>query len=260
MEALAWTIAAIMGLAVLGLWLELRRTKQTMAALNADLLVDTQAASQLAATQERARIAREMHDVVAHTLSVVIAQADGGRFAGASDHHTATRSLETIGDVSRAALAEMRGLLGLLRDNEDGAALGPQPTLGDIPGLISEARGQGFEVSLVTTGIPRTLPLGAGLAAYRIVQEGLTNVRRHAGPEVTAFVQLTWKPDSLTVTIQDDGRGAAAAKIPGGQGLVGMAERATVLGGDFESGPRAGGGYVVRARLPITTAKTQEAL
>ncbi|WP_062313126.1 sensor histidine kinase [Demequina rhizosphaerae] len=212
---------------------------------------DGEAALALAASNERARIAREMHDVVAHTLSVVVAQADGGRFAGRSDPTSALTSLDTIADVSRSALAEMRALLGVLRDGDGDVALGPQPSLTDIPALVAQTREGGLEVSYVTTGTPRPLPIGAGLTAYRIVQEALTNVLKHAGPHVAAFVQLRWEDDALAVTVSDDGRGAAARGDGAGLGIAGMAERATIFGGTLTAGPRAGGGFVVRARLPL---------
>lgn len=209
----------------------------------------------LAISDERTRIAREMHDVVAHTLSIVVAQADGGRFAAAKNPAKAARALETITDVSRAALTEMRGLLGVLRESDGEAELGPQPTLADIPALVSSVREGGLEVSYVTTGTPRPLPIGAGLVAYRIVQEALTNVLKHAGPKATAYVQLKWAADALEVTISDDGRGAAARATAdtesGGTGIEGMRERATVFGGTLSAGPKRGGGYVVKARLPL---------
>lgn len=213
---------------------------------------DRAAERELAAIQERARIAREMHDVVAHTLSVVVAQADGGRFAASSDPAAAARTLETIADVSRSALTEMRSLLGVLRDADGEVALGPQPSLDDIPGVVAQARDAGLDVSLVVTGTPHALPIGAGLAAHRIVQEALTNVRRHAGPKAKAYVQLAWEPDALVATVSDDGRGAAAPGDGVGQGIVGMMERASMFGGTLTAGPKAGGGWVVRARLPVT--------
>jgi signal transduction histidine kinase len=213
----------------------------------------------LAISDERARIAREMHDVVAHTLSIVVAQADGGRFAAPKDPAKAARALDTIADVSRAALTEMRGLLGVLRESDGEADLGPQPTLTDIPALVSSVREGGLEVSYVTTGTPRPLPIGAGLVAYRIVQEALTNVLKHAGPKVTAYVQLKWATTALEVTISDDGRGAAARAATGtdlgGTGIEGMRERATVFGGTLSAGPKRGGGYTVKARLPLGEGK-----
>jgi signal transduction histidine kinase len=255
MEALAWTVAAV-ALALAGAFaLRARQAVRHECEARDRGATEAAAGRALAASNERSRIAREMHDVVAHTLSVVVAQADGGRFVAKKDPAAAVRALETIADVSRDALTEMRGLLGVLRESDGEAELGPQPTLGDIPTLVSSVRDGGLEVSYVTTGTPRPLPIGAGLAVYRIVQEALTNVLKHAGPKVTAYVQLQWKPDALEVTVSDDGRGAAAratgGTATGGTGLEGMRERATVLGGTLSAGPRRGGGYVVRARLPL---------
>lgn len=259
-----WLITvSVVALAVVALvaTVMLRRlatARRRIGQLEAQLARDTAAERELAAADERARIAREMHDVVAHTLSVVVAQADGGRFVAAANPGAAAHSLETIAEVSRSALAEMRTLLGVLRSPAGDAPLGPQPSLGDIPALVTAARDDGLEVSLVTTGTPRTLPIGAGLAAFRIVQESLTNVRKHAGPQTRAFVQLAWEEDALEVAVSDDGRGAAAHDDGAGQGIAGMTERAGVFGGTLTAGPRAGGGYVVRMRLPLTRPQSSQ--
>ncbi|MFN3865456.1 MAG: sensor histidine kinase [Demequina sp.] len=249
-----WLLLVIaIGLAVLAtvLWRRLRAAQLRIGALEAELSRDTEAERALAAADERARIAREMHDVVAHTLSVVVAQADGGRFAGAQDPAVAHRALETIAEVGRSALAEMRAMLGLLRDTDSTVALGPQPSLADIPTLVASTREGGLDVSYVTTGTPRPLPIGAGLAMYRIVQEALTNVRKHAGPNPSVYVQLTWEADAAVVAVGDDGRGAAARRDGNGLGIAGMRERVGVFGGALTAGPRAGGGFLVRARLPL---------
>ena len=235
----AWTLARLRA--------ERRRTREAEVAAARD----ADAATALAASDERARIAREMHDVVAHTLSVVVAQADGGRFAAPTNPAAAARTLDTIAEVGRSALAEMRALLGVLRTSDGEAQLGPQPSIGDIPTLVATAREGGLDVSYVTTGTPRPLPIGAGLALYRIAQEGLTNVLRHAGPVAAAFLQLTWDDDAVTLTVSDDGRGAAAKGDGTGGGIQGMKERATVFGGTLAAGPKAGGGFVLRARLPL---------
>ncbi|WP_084079326.1 sensor histidine kinase [Demequina sp. NBRC 110057] len=253
---MVWLLTAALIVALIGLALvavRLQATRRHVYRLEHQLARDTEAERALAAADERARIAREMHDVVAHTLSVVVAQADGGRFAAKSDPAKAAHTLETIADVSRAALTEMRALLGLLRIGDEDAALGPQPSIDDIPALVAATRDGGLDCSFVTTGAPRTLPIGAGLALYRIAQEGLTNVLKHGGPAAKAFVQLTWEADAVVLTVSDDGRGAGARDDGDGQGLAGMKERATVFGGTLSAGPRAGGGFVVKARLPLTS-------
>ncbi len=251
MEWLLLVIALGLGACAAVLWHRLRAARTRIGALEAELSRDTEAERALAAADERARIAREMHDVVAHTLSVVVAQADGGRFAGAQDPAKAQHALETIAEVGRSALAEMRAMLGLLRDTDETVALGPQPNLADIPALVAQTRDGGLDVSFVTTGTPRPLPIGAGLAVYRIVQEALTNVRKHAGPSPSVYVQLTWEPEAAVVAIGDDGRGAAAKRDGNGLGIAGMRERVGVFGGVLTAGPRAGGGFLVRARLPL---------
>lgn len=206
--------------------------------------------AQIAAAAERARIAREMHDVVAHSLSVVVAQADGGRYAARADAEAAVRALETIAATGRQALTDMRALLGVLRD--DGASgRRPQPGAGDVRELVADVRGKGLAVDLVEEGTPRAVAPGPGLAAYRIVQEALTNVLKHAGPGARVDVLLRWHPDRLELVVDDDGRGAGAEPAPpGGQGLVGMRERAALVGGSIEAGPARSGGWRVRALLP----------
>ncbi|WP_199423610.1 sensor histidine kinase [Actinotalea solisilvae] len=241
--------------------------------------------AQIATAAERTRIAREMHDIVAHSLSVIIAQADGGRYAAASDPAAATRSLTTISETGRAALADMRRLLGVLRP-EIGAAqapsagaartagpggvvvggpggppapppvadLAPQPAVDDIAHLVEQVRASGVRISLVRMGQDRPLPPGTGLTVYRICQESLTNVLKHAGPGPTVTVLLQWTTSSLVLEVSDDGRGAAAQGGDGaGQGVLGMRERAAMLGGTLAVGPRPGGGFRVRAEIPLPT-------
>lgn len=212
----------------------------------------------LAATSERTRIAREMHDVVAHSLSVVIAQADGGLYAGREDPSAATGALQAIAATGRQALGDMRGLLGVLR--EDGSSdYAPQPDVAAIGALVADVRASGHHVDLVVEGTPRRLGAGPELAAYRIVQESLTNVLKHAGPVSRAWVRLQWRTDALEIAVLDDGRGASAALVepgaaqpdPGtGHGLLGMRERAGLYGGRLDAGPRHGGGYGVHALIP----------
>lgn len=205
----------------------------------------------LAAQDERARIAREMHDVVAHGLSVIVVQADGARYAAAKDPQVAVDTLETVAATGRESLQEMRRLLGLLRTGESGVR--PQPTLADIQHLVAEAVASGTSVD---TDLPDPLPAtgdGVGLAAYRFVQEALTNVRKHAGPGAAVDLRMVVEGATLVVTVEDDGRGAASSG-PGqvsGLGLVGMRERVGVHGGEVTAGPRLGGGWSVGARIPL---------
>ena len=248
--------AAGIGLLVVASWsighlTRVRRAHETALAERARLLEserDQQAA--IAAAAERARIAREMHDVVAHSLSVVVAQADGGRYAARADPAAATAALETIAGTGRQALADMRGLLGVLRHDE-AARHTPQPGSGDLSDLVEDVRASGLDVRLEEEGQRRPLPPSPGLAVYRITQEGLTNVLKHAGPAATALVRVRWLRASVEVEVLDDGRGAGAATgAPGGQGLVGMRERAALVGGSVDVGPAPGGGWRVRALVP----------
>lgn len=246
------------GVAVVAAWAlgDLRRARvQRLAALEerAQLLeLERDQEMRLAATAERARIARELHDVVAHSLSVVIAQADGGRYAGKDDPEAATGALEAIAATGRQALTDMRSLLGVLREG-GGEEYAPQPDVSAVPALVEDVRASGLDVDLIIEGEPRPMPAGPQLAAYRIVQESLTNVLKHAGPACRAWVRLQWRPDALELSVLDDGRGASAAMVSSdgnGQGVRGMRERATLHGGRLEAGPRTGGGFGVHAALP----------
>jgi len=205
--------------------------------------------AELAASAERARIAREMHDVVAHGLSVIVVQADGARYAAVADPEVATATLETIAATGRESLDEMRRLLGLLRAGEE-TGWRPQPGLADLPSLLDDARAGGAEVEATLPHETPAVPDGVALTAYRVVQEALSNVRKHAGPAPHVQVSVTAGPE-LVVEVEDDGRGAGSVNDHRGNGLVGMRERVTVHGGTFEAGPRSGGGFRVAARLPL---------
>jgi signal transduction histidine kinase len=210
----------------------------------------------IAAAAERARIARELHDVVAHSLSVVIAQADGGRYAAGRDPGQARAALDTIATTAREAQAEMRRALGILRE-QPGAPFRPQPGAGDLPALVARTREAGLAVELTEEGAARELPPAAGVTLYRVVQEALTNVLKHAGPDATSTVTLRWEPDRVTVVVRDDGSGAGASEDGRGAGLAGMRERVEPRGGTLSAGPHPDGGFEVRAELP--TAATPAA-
>ncbi|MCV7568739.1 histidine kinase [Micrococcus luteus] len=292
-EPLAMVIMAIgCGLMVLTAWAfgdVVRNRRLTVRALEDRahrLEVQSRQERELAAADERSHIAREMHDIVAHSLQVIISQADGARYAAAAKPALAVTTLETIGQTGRSALADMRQLLGVLRETGETVAgvpgvtdddarrpaadvvaspdgrgtrlppgRRPQPRLADLPALVETMRLSGLEVSLLETGTPRrTLPAGGELAAYRIVQEALTNTLRHGGPDADAFVTLAWTAHGLDLQIDDDGCGAAAdpATRGSGQGLRGAAERTALFGGTLETGPRVGAGYRVSAHLPYS--------
>lgn len=213
--------------------------------------------AELAVIGERTRIAREMHDIVAHTLSVVIAQADGGRYAAKSNPEAAERALTVIADMSRAALGDIRSIIGILRDPDEASApLAPEPIDSDLNALIDQVRESGQEVSYVVTGKARPLPVGVGNSLYRICQEALTNSLKHAGPHAQLTIALHWRPAEVILTVTDNGRGAAAVDDGKGHGLIGMNERAAVFGGTVVAGPRQGGGFKVTATIPTPTERT----
>ena len=201
----------------------------------------------LAAAAERARIAREMHDIVAHNLSVMVALADGAGFMADTDPARSAGAMEQVALTGRRALGEMRRLLGVLRDGET-AALTPQPGLADLDALLESVRAAGLPVTLETAGTPIALGSGAELTVFRLVQEALTNTLKHAGPDARATVRLHYEPDGIDVEVTDDGRGLTRVSAAG-QGLAGMRERAAVYGGAIEAGPGTGGGWRVHTRL-----------
>jgi signal transduction histidine kinase len=220
------------------------------------LEIERQQERDLAAADERSHIAREMHDIVAHSLSVIITQADGARYASAHTPAIAGQTLETIAETGRSSLREMRRLLGVLRGDEV-ASTRPLPSLADVETLVEAVRRSGLQVGLEWIGHPRRpLPAGAELTAYRVVQEALTNVLKHAGPDAQAVVRLEWTGRGLQLDINDDGRGAGAdpATTGSGQGIAGMAERLALYDGTVEAAPRNGGGFRVYAFIPYTEA------
>jgi len=220
---------------------------------------DRDAQAQIAAAAERARIARELHDVVAHNVSVMVVQADGAWYAIDSSPARARDALAAISATGRQALAEMRSLLGVLRSASepsggDAAELAPQPGIEQLSGLLEQARATGLPVSFTVEGVPRQLPRGTALTAYRVVQESLTNARKHGGAGVTATVTLRFCDDEVGIIVTDDGRPAAPAADGQGHGLIGMRERVELFGGTVTTGPKPGGGYRVSVTLPVRAA------
>ena len=212
-----------------------------------------------AITQERLRIARELHDVVAHSLSLIAVQAGVGNYVAATRPEEAARALASIEATSRGALGEMRRLLDVLRDGDLARPeLGPAHRLADLGQLITGTAEAGVQAELAVRGAPRPVPPGADLAAYRIVQEALTNVVKHAHT-TQAQVVVTYEPDAVSVEITDNGRGPPAGAVPArpGHGIAGMAERAGLYGGEFHAGPLPRQGFRVAARLPLDTAPAE---
>jgi signal transduction histidine kinase len=205
-----------------------------------------------AVIEERQRIARELHDVIAHSVSVMTVQTGAVRRLLREDQEKEREALETVESTGRQALTEMRRLVGLLREQGTMPEFSPQPGMATIDSLLDGVRAAGLPVELEVAGSPQELPPGVDLAAYRVVQEALTNALKYAGP-AQAWVGVSWGDDELELMIANDGRSDNDG-TGGGQGLDGMRERVSLYGGEIASGPREGGGYVVRARLPIGEA------
>ncbi|MET4003484.1 signal transduction histidine kinase [Arthrobacter sp. UYCu511] len=245
---------------------DLTRTKRLRQQALSDrahrLEIEAQHERELAASDERAHIAREMHDIVAHSLSVIITQADGARYAAVANPEIAPETLATIAQTGRSSLQEMRRLLGVLRGDAE-ASTRPLPGLMDLDELLLGIRAAGLPVTVeVKGGARRLLPPGAELTAYRVVQEGLTNTMKHAGPNAEASVTLDWTARGLDVSVRDNGRDASASYSEkgsgalsgpdGGNGLRGMAERVKLYDGTLHTGPLPGGGFGITASIPYT--------
>ncbi|AJF65817.1 sensor histidine kinase [Streptomyces vietnamensis] len=223
---------------------------------------EREAQAKVAVAAERARIARELHDVVAHNVSVMVVQADGAAYVMDSSPETAKQALETISTTGRQALAEMRRLLGILRtgEHQEAGEYVPQPDVQQIEDLVEQVRDAGLTVDFAIEGSPRPLPSGVELTAYRIVQEALTNTRKHGGPDAGASVRLVYFDDGLGLLVEDDGRGAPQEMYEDGgadgrgHGLIGMRERVGMVGGTLDAGPRPGGGFRISALLPLKPA------
>ncbi|MFF3461640.1 sensor histidine kinase [Streptomyces sp. NPDC001984] len=223
---------------------------------------EREAQAKVAVAAERARIARELHDVVAHNVSVMVVQADGAAYVLDSAPDQAKKALETISSTGRQALAEMRRLLGVLRTGEhkEVGEYVPQPDVEQIDELVEQCRSSGLPVDFKVEGTPRPLPSGVELTAYRIVQEALTNTRKHGGPNAGASVRLVYFDDGLGLLVEDDGKGAPhemyeEGGVDGqGHGLIGMRERVGMVGGTLDAGPRPGGGFRISVLLPLKPA------
>ncbi len=216
---------------------------------------DRELAAARAVQEERTRIARELHDVVAHSVSVMVVQAGAARRVLERHPDQTAESLGIIERTGRNALDELRRVLGVLRETDGDASMAPQPTADDVAALVADVNASGHHVDLHVDGEPTALPAGVGLTVFRVVQEALTNVRKHAGP-ATATVDLRYRPDAVTIVVTDDGRGSAPHddRMPSsGQGLIGMRERVELFGGALRVGPRPGGGFQVRATVPVTS-------
>jgi signal transduction histidine kinase len=237
---------------MLGYGIQLGRTrKSVLMAQEARLAREHTAEMQQAVRDEKSRIARELHDVVAHNVSVITAQATGAQRVFDTEPELARDALRSIETTGRGALTEMRRLLGVLQLETDNAAIEPQPGLDQLPFLIAQMERSGLTVDLKVSGDPRPLSSGVQLTAFRIVQEALTNTLKHAGPS-RAQVELRYRADHLDVRVGDNGKGFSADAVPG-HGVIGMRQRAAMLGGDLSVLQNAAGGVLVDASLPTET-------
>jgi signal transduction histidine kinase len=232
-----------------GLMIRLRRqSERSLTLRTVELERDQDERARAAVAEERARIARELHDVVAHAISVVVVQSRGGRKVLDHNPDAARTAFDSIERTGEQALGEMRRLLGMLRDDDEEQSRSPQPSLDRLEALAEDMRASGLPVELEIQGTPNGIPPGIDVSGYRIVQEALTNVLKHAGPAV-ARVDVRYSADSVEIDVIDDGRGCMTT--PGtGNGLVGISERVAIVGGEIEAGSRPDGGFAVHVRLP----------
>ena len=233
------------------------RTEQ-LAAVAERAEADRQRRQHEAVTAERARIARELHDVIAHSVTVMVRQAEGGRYVAATSPQAAEAALTAIADTGRDALTDIRTMLGVLdNDQAPEAALDPQPTVEDLPRLVERIRSSGQPIRLRVEGHPQPLDRAAHLAAYRLVQEALTNVVKHAGPQVEAEVRIMWSDRLLRLEVIDQGTrfGTHDRTASGGRGLAGMRERLQLVGGTLVAGPAESGGFGVVGEIPTAVAR-----
>jgi signal transduction histidine kinase len=244
-DTITFTIAWVIGFAVGEKYREVDEAKERAALAERE----REERARRAVADERARIARELHDVVGHSVSVMTVQASAVRRLLEQDQERVSEALQVVEQTGREALAEMRRMVGVLRHAEEAPALAPQPSLGEIERLVQHARDRGLPVELSIEGEPVDLPTGIDLTAYRLVQEGLTNAIKHAHAQ-QAEVVIRYEDGHVELTVSDDGSGGGDGG-GSGHGLVGMRERVTVYGGELEAGPRPEGGFRLRARLPV---------
>lgn len=248
-----------MATAAMVLGLNMRSRRDRLAALEdraVRLERERDQQAQLAVAGERARIAREMHDIVTHNLSVMVALADGASFAQRQSPERAAVAMRQVSATGRQAITDMRRFLGVLRADEPDALRHPMPGIGRLPALVEQVRAAGLPTRLSVTGDPAPVPAAAQLTVYRLVQEALTNTLKHAPAKARADVRIGCAPEEVTVTVTDDGAGAGPVLDlgrPAGHGLHGMRERAAVYGGRLTAGPLPGGGWQVAAVLTLTT-------
>jgi len=262
-DALFFLLSAVTAAAALGFAVKLRRAQlATLRERAAQLEIERDQRSRLAAVTERTRVAREMHDILGHNLSVIITLADGGAYAAPLTPERGIEALRLIGDTGRRALADLRRVLGVLREHNDAPEWNPQPDIAAIGPLCDQIQAAGPRVSYRTSGDVETLDRGLQLTAYRVVQEAFTNSLRHAGPHTRIHLTLTVADDRLCIVVHDTGPvgglGTPARESRAGQGLIGMRERVAIYNGTTTAGPNLRGGWTVHATLDVAGLRTIE--
>jgi signal transduction histidine kinase len=255
-EGVPWGETAFGGVVVFVAWyigrrLRLRRQRA------AELVREQAAQARRIVVEERTRIARELHDVVAHRVSSMTVQAGAAKAVAATDPDAALRAMTAVEEAGRQALDELRHLLGVMRPDAEADGTDPQPGLPDLSALVDRTRAAGLSVTISAVDLPPHLPAAVELSAYRIVQESLTNVLRHAGPGSRVDVRLSMEGQALRIDVVDDGpaeppTSARTGMASGGHGIIGMRERTLLLGGTLQAGPRPGSGFAVVAHLPLS--------
>jgi signal transduction histidine kinase len=254
-QVAATMVVSVLLAAALGAW---RRSRQDRLAVleerNQLLALERDQQAAVGAATERARIARDLHDVVAHSLSVIVVQADGAAAAAEKRPEASAAALRTIGDTGREALTQMRRLLGVLREGQDGAGAprAPQPGAAQLSELVGQVARAGLPARLTVQGSERSLASTVDITLYRVAQEALTNVLKHAEAVSRVDVVVRYLDEAVELRVHDDGRDPRTARDSPGHGLVGMRERVDLHGGTLVTGPAAGGGFAVRAVIPTT--------
>ncbi|NEA36921.1 sensor histidine kinase [Streptomyces sp. SID13031] len=247
---IAFALGIVAGPWAAGLAIRLRQEREVaLKSVNQRLETERNELARRAVIAERARIARDLHDVVSHAISVTVIQARGARRTLGHDEEGVRRALDAIEHTNAQALGDMRRLLAVLRDAEGDSPASPPPSLTRLDDLLDDVRRSGLDITLEDNGHGPDIPPGVDLSAYRIVQEALTNVLKHADA-ATVRIRLEYNADSLTLTVSDDGTLPPTDGQPPGHGLIGIRERVSVIGGEVEAGPAPGGGYIITARLP----------
>ena len=257
-SAVFYTLISLLAWGI-GRWARRHRTQvDTLQEQHIEQVAEQRELAETAVSEERLRIARELHDIVAHSVTIMVLHAAGAKRVVDTDLTRAKASLSTIESSGKQAMGELRRLLELLREGGVQPGTGaPLPGIDQLPNIIESIGASGVAVTLETTGRPRRLDASIDLAAFRLVQEGLTNVTKHGGPGARATITIDWGDEKVTVAVEDDGMGSSglSPSLSTGNGLAGLRERISIAGGDFVAGPTEGGGFRLAARLPLSAVE-----